>query len=284
MILAMQSFTRPGLGIGSDFDFTMILPNISYTWSTHPFISPPRGGAKKQIGNPDPIAARPDAMLGATAAEQAAGSLAPSTLEAVTEQLLQTGFCILGNVVPHAVLDQLNPQLDLQAAQHVALSLQDGGAAGLQAPARGWSLPGGFPRTQPHCHPLIVTNPLIEQVVAATLEEGAFLSFCNGNCNATRPVPGAPLETFDAGGLHHDGPWVFRTRAAADEAGLSGWPHQPTALVVNFGTDNLGRAQYRRGRFRWAIPDLENVLQLWADELGLGGAFSSHIPTCDALT
>ena len=178
-------------------------------------------------------------MLGATAAEQAAGSLAPSTLEAVTEQLLQTGFCVLGNVVPHAVLDQLNPQLDLQAAQHVALSLQDGGAAGLQAPARGWSLPGGFPRTQPHCHPLIVTNPLIEQVVAATLEEGAFLSFCNGNCNATRPVPGAPPEAFDAGGLHHDGPWVFRTRAAADEAGLSGWPHQPTALVVNFGTNDL---------------------------------------------
>eukprot|EP01046_Picozoa_sp_COSAG06_P046405 COSAG06_NODE_6570_length_2877_cov_1.416847_1_plen_149_part_10 len=149
-------------------------------------------------------------MLRATAAEQAAGSLAPSTLEAVTEELLRTGFCVLGNVVPHAVLDQLNPQLDLQAAQHVALSLQDGGAAELHAPARGWSLPGGFPRTQPHCHPLIATNPLIEQVVAATLEEGAFLSFCNGNCNATRPVPGAPPEAFDAGGLHHDGPWVFR--------------------------------------------------------------------------
>ena len=38
------------------------------------------------------------------------------------------------------------------------------------------------------------------------------------------------------------------------------------------------------GAFGGAAGMRFRKLQLWADELGLGGAFSSHIPTCDALT
>lgn len=181
-------------------------------------------------------------MLTATAAEAAAGKLAPSTLSAVTEELYRSGYVVLGNVVPHAVLDQLAPQLQLQAAQHVALQLHSAMADGSSytaGPARGWSLPGGFPRTAPHVHREIVANPLIEQCIAAALGSGAFLSFANGNCNATRVPPGAPPEPFDAGGLHHDGPWVFRTATEAEAAGLQAWPHQPTALIVNFGVDDL---------------------------------------------
>jgi hypothetical protein len=50
-------------------------------------------------------------------------------------------------------------------------------------------------------------------------------------------------------------------------------------VVVGFGV-----AIVARGAFGGAAGMRFRKLQLWADELGLGGAFSSHIPTCDALT
>ena len=138
-------------------------------------------------------------MLIASAGELAAGRLEPGTVAAVQDELLRSGYAVLGDVIPHSVLDTLAPLLDLQAAQHVALRAAEGEA---HTP-RGWSLPGGFPRSAPHADPLLVVNPLIEHVVASMLGEGAFLSFCNGNCNATRPVQGEPEAPWDAGGLHH---------------------------------------------------------------------------------
>eukprot|EP01052_Picozoa_sp_SAG31_P066243 SAG31_NODE_25046_length_469_cov_0.772973_1_plen_92_part_10 len=91
------------------------------------------------------------AIFRATPAELAAARLHPSTLAAITEELYRSGYVVLADVVPHEVLDRLAPQLDLQAAQHVALkeyaATEGGTVQGVQtASARGWSLAGGFPR------------------------------------------------------------------------------------------------------------------------------------------
>jgi hypothetical protein len=55
-------------------------------------------------------------------------------------------------------------------------------------------------------------------------------------------------------------------------------------VVVGFGVAIVKRPSSARGAFGGAAGMRFRKLQLWADELGLGGAFSSHIPTCDALT
>ena len=63
--------------------------------------------------------------------------------------------------------------------------------------AVGWQQRGAFgnghlqlgpPRTAPWVSAAFVANPLIEQVAADILGQGAFMSFYNGNCNSPNSV------------------------------------------------------------------------------------------------
>ena len=80
----------------------------------------------------------------------------------------------------------------------------------------------GPPRVRPFVSAQLVANPLVEQVVAAILGRGAFLSFYNGNCNS--PHSGRQK-------LHRDiSPWG---RAGSSE------PLQATVINVNFSTRDI---------------------------------------------
>jgi hypothetical protein len=179
-------------------------------------------------------------MIEATPAEARAGALSPDRLTRLKAEFDEQGFVILRNAIPLGALHALASRFcDLHAAQQVAAKLAEAPDAALHD--QGWAVAGGFPRTAPFVHAGIVANPLVEAAVAAILGAGAFLSFCNGNCNATRPARAAAedsppppdpysAEGFVEGGLHHDGPWVYRTRAAAAAAGLAGrWPAQASS-------------------------------------------------------
>ena len=87
--------------------------------------------------------------------------------------VLLSGFVVVQNVISHEVLDSLAVWCDLHAAQQVAAKLaKDSVGDG------GGSFAGGFPRTAPYVREEVVANPLIEQLVAAILGPGAFMSFC----------------------------------------------------------------------------------------------------------
>lgn len=137
-----------------------------------------------------------------------------------------------------------------------------------QPPAeRSWHLNAGLPRTGDFITSDIVANPLLEQLVVALLggsggtggsdgggasaqvggghDDGRpFMSFCMANTNATVDSSGARREGSDTQALHADGPWAFPDADSAATATAGGraccWPHRATALVVNFGTEDVG--------------------------------------------
>jgi hypothetical protein len=137
-----------------------------------------------------------------------------------------------------------------------------------QPPAeRSWHLNAGLPRTGDFITSDIVANPLLEQLVVALLggsggtggsdgggasaqvggghDDGRpFMSFCMANTNATVDSSGARREGSDTQALHADGPWAFPDADSAAAATAGGraccWPHRATALVVNFGTEDVG--------------------------------------------
>ena len=139
---------------------------------------------------------------------------------------------MLGPVIGTEALDRLGPELDLICAGLAATQVLE------REPAeRSWHLGAGVPRCAPYMHEDFVANPLIEHAVAALLGEGCFMNFCNANTNATCPSSGARAEGSDTQGLHGDGRWAFANADEARAAGDPRWPHSPTQVVVNFGSE-----------------------------------------------
>lgn len=174
--------------------------------------------------------------------EQQTGVLSNESVAQLRTDLAQRGFCSLGpGLFPHAVLDRLETQLDLFAAQLAAQEVLDRPGS-----ERYWHMNGGIPRTRPFVDAAIFTNPLVEHAVAALLGPGCFLSFCGGNLNATCPSSGdrrrwATGDTSDLQFLHADGPFIYPTAEIAARVGQP-QAHSTTAVVVNFGTSDITAA------------------------------------------
>ena len=152
----------------------------------------------------------------ASSQEVANGALAPDKLRRLVHRFQTDGYVVLGNAVALDALGQLAPRMDSDATQIVAAGGQNRGDFGHG------HIQLGPPRVAPFVSAQFVANPLIEQVVAAILGEGAFLSFFNGNCNS----PGSGSQK-----LHRDSsPW--------GDAGPSG-PLQATVINVNFSPRDI---------------------------------------------
>ena len=94
-------------------------------------------------------------QLAASVAEREAGELSAATLEQVVARIRTEGFVVVDGVVPISTLDELRPQLDLQAAEQ----LLEGSTE-----ASDGFLSNGLPRAAPFIRPEVVCNPIIEQV------------------------------------------------------------------------------------------------------------------------
>ena len=94
-------------------------------------------------------------QLAASVAEREAGELSAATLEQVVARIRSEGFVVVDGIVPTSTLDELRPQLDLQAAEQ----LLEGSTE-----ASDGFLSNGLPRAAPFIRPEVVCNPIIEQV------------------------------------------------------------------------------------------------------------------------
>ena len=94
-------------------------------------------------------------QLAASVAEREAGELSAATLEQVVARIRTEGFVVVDGIVPISTVDELRPQLDLQAAEQ----LLEGSTE-----ASDGFLSNGLPRATPFIRPEVVCNPIIEQV------------------------------------------------------------------------------------------------------------------------
>ena len=94
-------------------------------------------------------------QLAASVAEREAGELSAATLEQVVARIRTEGFVVVDGIVSISTLDELRPQLDLQAAEQ----LLEGSTE-----ASDGFLSNGLPRAAPFIRPEVVCNPIIEQV------------------------------------------------------------------------------------------------------------------------
>jgi ectoine hydroxylase-related dioxygenase (phytanoyl-CoA dioxygenase family) len=169
-----------------------------------------------------------------TPQEQRAGALEPGKLARLLGRWNEDGVVVLENVLPHAVLDTIAPQLDLAAAHYVASDkghergpqggfVRDSGRAGLQ-------ICSGLPRQSPWVFHELVSNPILEQIAQSILGAEVFIRYYN--CNSSCPGSGAQMIHQDTTGHA----WGSRAEAAAvGEA----YPHRTTRIFVNFGVDAM---------------------------------------------
>jgi hypothetical protein len=152
-----------------------------------------------------------------SAAEVAAGLLQPEKLARVVSAYEADGLCVLCNVIPPTVLDELCHRYDFDAAHRYVSG--DPFKGGQKGPALNPDYNGNLhlqlnlPRCHPYVRPEIVANPIIEQVAAAVLHGPVFIRYINGNT----ACPGATYQ-----GLHVD---------TQGDAGMK--------LAVNFGVEDI---------------------------------------------
>jgi len=181
--------------------------------------------------------------------EDARGAmLGEETLARLDATFRADGIAVLQNVIPREILDTIAARLDFDAAHQVfdagrAMlaaedrtpsneNLEDGAPASSfagDAEMLGLHLELGLPRTSEFVFPEIVSNQIIEQVVARLLGP-CFVRYYNGNT----ACPGSGCQP-----LHMDGGgWSVKDSSEAAAAGLA-WPHEPLKLSVNFGVDDM---------------------------------------------
>jgi hypothetical protein len=173
--------------------------------------------------------------------EVAAGRLDDDKIERLAGYMRVHGCALLaGGVVPTRVLEQLAPRFEFDTAYRYLDALKKSGGGDTTVPCLGGSkIPGHgsarLPRAAPWVFPEIVANPLIEQVVAATLGPRPYLNVYGGNLN----FPGSGTQE-----LHMDGVWHYSSQEAASAAGV-GWPpppHQVIAQICPTGSTILSGA------------------------------------------
>ena len=153
-----------------------------------------------------------------TAAEHAAGALAPDRLQALVDAFHARGLFVLENAIEPTAIAPLGEQMKRDGAAIV----QAGGWGSRGAFGHG-HLQLGAPRMAPWVFPEVVANPIVEQCVCAILRSPAKLSFFNGNC----AMPSSGTQR-----LHMDGPHLYETEAEALAAGEQ-WPHLSNDVHVN---------------------------------------------------
>ncbi|XOV84901.1 MAG: phytanoyl-CoA dioxygenase family protein [bacterium] len=164
-------------------------------------------------------------MYTLTDEERAAASLAPEKLAGVLNDITKQGYAVLAGLVSSETT-----QLLIESIREDAEAIC---ASGELTPHEKHTGEGhlqlGLRRRAPFVRADLLTNPLIEQVVAGLLGEGAWLGFYNGNVN----MPGSTSQP-----LHFDRPFTWKTKAEADAEGES-WPPRATTLSCSVALDDI---------------------------------------------
>lgn len=167
-------------------------------------------------------------------AELAAEEMSANKLQTAVSAILEDGYVILDNAVPHAVLDLLHERMEADSQELIAAQ-KWGGAGRVKG-----HLQQAPPPFAPYVRREIVANPFAIQVTHAVLGDGLYNRFYNGNCN----TPGSETQP-----LHADGPHLWPDLPIA---------HPPVSLVVNIclvaATEENGATEIWPGTHR--IPDL----------------------------
>eukprot|EP01047_Picozoa_sp_COSAG01_P071985 COSAG01_NODE_11330_length_1956_cov_1.176629_1_plen_388_part_10 len=177
-------------------------------------------GSRDQPTRTPPLVAScapPRMRVAVSAAERAAGALSAAKLEWVASTYEREGLCVLEDLLPHAMLDELAHRYDYDCAHRYVGGDQFKG--GQKGPALNPAYDGNLhlqlnlPRCHPYVRPEIVSNPIIEQVAVAVLGGACYIRYINGNS----ALPGSTVQH-----LH------------VDTQGRPG-----NKLAVNFGIDSI---------------------------------------------
>ena len=163
-----------------------------------------------------------------TAPERASGVIETGKLASIVADIEARGFAVVAGLVSPAttalLMDSMLEDVEWVRAMNTATRHE-------QATGRG-HLQLGLRRYAPYVRDDLVANPLIENVVAAVLGEGAWLGFYNGNVN----LPGSVHQP-----LHFDRPFSWRSEAAARRDGQR-WPPPTTTLSCSVALSEITEA------------------------------------------
>eukprot|EP01051_Picozoa_sp_SAG22_P024593 SAG22_NODE_6888_length_798_cov_1.925608_1_plen_134_part_00 len=124
-------------------------------------------------------------MEAATVAELAAGALAGPKLARIVETYRRDGICVVCDLLPHAMLDELAGRYDFDAAHRYVdgdpfKNFQKGPALNPDYDGN-LHLQLNLPRSHPFVRPEIMSNPIIEQIAVAVLSGPVYIRYINGN-------------------------------------------------------------------------------------------------------
>lgn len=161
--------------------------------------------------------------------EVAAGQVSAEKLAAIVADIRSSGYAVVSGLVSAASCELLAASI-VEDAQHI--KTQDELTPHEQRTGRG-HLQLGLRRCVPYVRADLLTNPLVESVVAAILGQGAWLGFYNGNVN----LPGSVHQP-----LHYDRPFSWKTPEEAQQDGES-WPPRATTLSCSVALDEITEAK-----------------------------------------
>ncbi len=197
-----------------------------------------------------------------TAAERADGTIAPEKLAAIVRDIETIGFAVVEDIVTVESCDMLVDSVleDVEKVRALGKPTrheENTGPGHLQL---------GLRRYAPYVRPDLVTNPLIECVVADVLGDGAWLGFYNGNVNCV----GSGYQP-----LHFDRPYSWKSPEDAARDGQP-WPPPSTTLscsiafdeitIANGATEIYPKSQFETEVVTWAttrIKDRPDLLEKW---------------------
>ncbi len=164
-------------------------------------------------------------MYTITDEERTTGSLTADKLTGVVDDISQQGYAVVADLVSEATRELLLASVRedaraIRASDELTPHEKHTGKGHLQL---------GLRRRAPYVRADLLTNPLIEHIVAGVLGEGAWLGFYNGNVN----MPGSTSQP-----LHFDRPFTWKTREDAEANGES-WPPRATTLSCSIALEAI---------------------------------------------
>ncbi len=164
-------------------------------------------------------------MYTITDEERSTGSLETEKLNRIVSDIGTAGYAVVADLVSpetrQLLLESVREDAEaIHAADELTPHEKHTGEGHLQL---------GLRRRAPYVRADLLTNPLIEHIVAGVLGEHAWLGFYNGNVN----MPGSTSQP-----LHFDRPFTWKTKEDA-EANGEHWPPRATTLSCSIALEEI---------------------------------------------
>ncbi len=164
-------------------------------------------------------------MYTITSEEKAEGRLDPDKLASIVNDINTQGYAVVADLVSEEtrrlLMESVREDAEaIYSADELTPHEKHTGEGHLQL---------GLRRRAPYVRADLLTNPLIEHIVAGVLGEHAWLGFYNGNVN----MPGSTSQP-----LHFDRPFTWKTKEEAEAEGES-WPPRATTLSCSIALEEI---------------------------------------------